>query len=786
MLEDDEPSAASSSPPLQDKSAEIGNVQNQLNSTNRSLNTTKADRERVEQTLATSASQLSALQTQLSFAKAAYETETKLLNTLRERMGNQTAEIQKVREDLIRAESDLSAVRVEKAEIEGAFLRDKEDVRELHRKMAEAGTEVAGLKVEIEKSKKEAKQQKGLLAIARKQLSTKETEKVKAQQELEDVEAEVAEITKERESVEKEPEQDPSSALLNGHDSSSPFVQSQESDPMTAAALSQPLPVSPDPASPSGTSMKSNNPFDRLTRSSSSTSSPRSQTLPFPDVASAPPPNVASTDAAEDPFDLSRGFSEEHTVAEKETDSTSAEVGNATPRQETATLSVTPAPIEESATSPASDFDSDLFGTPPSTAAGLSQSPAPNRRSEVPSIETQFPSLDNVPGSFPTSDKRHDGETDLDGPLKEIDIEESDSDSDEEPLADVKQKLHASPDNTPPKAAAPNGISPQPTSFDDAFGSSSESTDIETPRPSSTVPTDSLVSSFTSEAPSMDAFGAPLSKASNPFPAVDANEPVVAGVNAFDEAMGKIPSNGGATSAPTDSFDSAFEDNFDFTSASNTAPSFPPPPSAANGNGNVASSPMFKHTGFDGTHAKNGIPSLPSVDTSKPFSFDDAFSTPSSAAKPASQPALPVRKSSIGPAATISFDDAFGGVDSSQALKLDSFGSTPSKMSVATSLIPQGQAPSNMKPFPIAQSPPLSPPQGGPSSPRISSIRSSTPPPRAMSPPARLGSPGPRPSISSSKDGHDKPKEPAARHSRLSVSSFSHSVCRRLTHVLYL
>jgi epidermal growth factor receptor substrate 15 len=773
LEDDDEPA------PFQDHSAEIGNVQNQLNSTNRSLNAAKAEREPVEQTLTTQAAQLSALQTQLSSATAAYETETKLLSTLKDRMGSQTAEIQKAREELIRAESDLSAVRVEKAEIEGAFLRDKEDIRELHRKMAETGTEVAGLKLEIEKAKKEAKQQKGLLAIARKQLSTKDAEKTRVQKELEDAKDEVEEVTSERESVEMELQKDVP-ALQNGHDiRQSPFAQSPEIDPLTAA-LAEPLPasmpVSPDPASPSGTSVKSNNPFDRLTRSTSSASSPRSQPLSFADPApSATPP--AAAPATEDPFGFSQAFPEEPDTplaTEQDPDSAATEIGIATPRQEPATLSIPSAPVEEQTISPGSEFGSELFSTPPTTADGLSQSP-PNRMSEVPSIDSQFPPLDHVPGSFPIPQERHDGETDLGGPLKELDIEESDSDSDEEPLSNLKHKLQASTDNTPSKAAPPNGTSILTTSFDDAFGSSTsgtESTDVETPRPSSTAPTDSLASSFTSQVSSTDAFGAPLNKASNPFPAVDTTPaPPIAGVNAFDEAMGKIPSNGVASPAPDISFDSAFEDNFDFASASTTAPSFPPPPSV--GNGNAAPSPIFKPTGFQAIYsaqANNGIPSLPPVDEPKQLSFEDAFSAAPSAPKPASQSTLPVRKASDSPSAAISFDDAFGGVASSQALKLDNtFGSASSKASAASSAIRQGQPANNLKPFPTPQSPPLSP-QGGPSSPRISSIRTSTPPPRSASPPTRLGSPGPRPSTSSSKEGHEKLKEPAPRHSRLSVS----------------
>ncbi|KAJ2968562.1 hypothetical protein NUW54_g13180 [Trametes sanguinea] len=92
--DDDEPPQASS-PPLQDKSAEIGNVKNQLNSTNKSLETAKNERATLERQLTEQAAMLASLQTQLSSAKAAYDTEMKLLSTLKERFASQSAEIQK-------------------------------------------------------------------------------------------------------------------------------------------------------------------------------------------------------------------------------------------------------------------------------------------------------------------------------------------------------------------------------------------------------------------------------------------------------------------------------------------------------------------------------------------------------------------------------------------------------------------------------------------------------------------------------------------------------------------
>lgn len=103
-------------------STENDNIQNQLNSTNTSLARVTAEKQAVEQTSANQASQLSALQKQLSSAKTPYETESRHLNTLRERLASQTGDIQRTKQELFTAESNLSTIGLEKTELRMAFL----------------------------------------------------------------------------------------------------------------------------------------------------------------------------------------------------------------------------------------------------------------------------------------------------------------------------------------------------------------------------------------------------------------------------------------------------------------------------------------------------------------------------------------------------------------------------------------------------------------------------------------------------------------------------------------
>lgn len=763
-------------PPLHDRSVETGNLQNQVTSTNTSLQNAKAEREALEVTLANQAAQLSALETQLASAKASFETETGLLNALKERHANQNAEIQKVREELIRSESDLSAIRVEKAEIEGSFLRDKEEVRDLNRRMAEVTTQVAAIKQEVEKTKKDAKQQKGLLAIARKQLATKESEKAKVDQELEEAQEDLANTVKERE----EAEAGAGKALA----SPQPLPDSERAKSpadSTSFATAHLLPISPNitggsgPLSPS--SGKSNNPFERLAMSSG-TSTPRSQS-PFTSFSSASvppppglsPPSVAAT-TLDDPFGISQAFDPApQPSSEVAPDNDATDVNLSTPKVK--------ATIGEFGEVVSSPTEEEMFSTPPN-----SNTPVNVGGEATP----QFPSLDSAAAHFPALDDilsgQGDGkenETNLATDLHDLDVNETDSDTDsdeEERHEWSSQDQETHPPEVPPtkNESAPHLA---PVSFDDIFGAPSDGSLVVVSPASDGSPAQNDSAAF-------DAFGVPLTKPTTTTEdGHDAgftfiNTPVASkgssDLSNLDEAFGKSSSSGPAQTVSNLSFDSAFEDNFDFGTSSGTGTEFLSTTSSgvppANGNTtttqNVTATANNAQDMFSLPVNGSAPAAMKAVPAQAPVLFDDAFSSD----------AWPVKTSAPQPEKTvvdqpglgsISFEQAFGGLDSSQALKLDdSFSSRASNVPTNLASPPHSDAGKH------SLSPPTSP--RGSTSPHVtSSIRSSSPQPRAMSPPPRVASPKTqRPSTSSStKEAvHEKPAPPP-RHSKLSVSSIS-------------
>lgn len=744
-------------PVLHDHSAEIGNVQNQFNSTQRSLQTAKAEREALESTLANQAAQLSALQTQLASAKASYETETSLLNTLRDRHAAQIADIQRVREELIRDESDLSAIRLEKAEIEGSFLRDKEEVRDLNRRMAEVTTQIVIVKQDVEKVKKDAKQQKGLLAIAKKQLVAKESEKIKMDKELEEARQDLTDTIMEREEVEAEVEKIvimPSQTAL----------ERSKSPDSVAFAAAHPLPVTPDiTGAMSPTSVKSNNPFERLALTSGA-STPRSQSpfLSFPDASyptglSSPPglsPPATSATVQSDMF--SQAFDTEPVLqTDNAPDTDGSEFVVVTPRAKDGTYTT-----DGIVSSPTSD---EHFTTPPTSITPVNPNSSTNV-SSLDNVAAHFPAIDDFNTQHPVQEEGE-RETDLSTDLQELEVNDTESESEDGHESEAIDHLTDSAKEVSPSEVV---SSQAPTSFDDIFGVNTD-TPEQVPASSSAPQSDTATPSQNGTS-LVDAFGVSFSELET-TPSQLSQPSGISGLNSFDEALGKISNGASAQPASAFSFDSNFEDNFDFGTAMASSSTFPPPPTgSAPANGIPATvTNVVEHANvapdFFTQPTSNGISATPKVavaQSAAPVSFDEVFSSgPWNTSSTVPQPEKAESKQAG--AGGISFQDAFGGVDVSQALALDnSFSSKTSKAFTSSTSPPSSEG---SKPFPT--SPPASP--RGPSSSRVTSIRSTSPPRRATSPPPRAISPKlQRPSSSTKEPAHDKPPPPP-RHSKLSI-----------------
>ena len=761
--DDDDDAGVGASTTINDHSAEIGNLQNQLQSTTRSLENTRTERNNVETTVQSQEAQLSTLQTQLGSAKAAYGAESRLLATLHERFSNQSSEIQKVKEELIRAESELSAIRLEKAEVEQNLLHDKEEIRDLQRKMTETGSTIEVVKAEIEKAKKEAKQQKGLLVIAKKQLATREAERANISQELQEAVAEVEEVTRDREMTEAELLKEPT---VTNTSNGLPFAPSPslsgDSVPFSAA---QPHPGSPgSPSSVSGSlTAKSNNPFERIAAGSGRQSPFLPSSVPTPAPAVVTPAQNEGT-TTDNPFTFDQAFGDEEARPGPDVEEPSTGPSrNVQPS--TGKIAGEPRIASNEEVSEPSSGDHDLFITPPTSALDALGANAITSVAELDSLKLPPP---DATSPVPSTDRPPEAHTDINSQLKELDANESDSSDedseDETPLATLVGLSHPA---GVAKIAVSNGHASPQTTAEAAFppvvavGAAAEAQNSNPFPP----------------LPAKD--NSPFSASTSPFAVSPPEPPKVATLTDFDKAFGDFP--GTAPSAGgKKSFDNAFEDQFDFTKAepsaslpaisvsSSASSAFPPAPTSS---GIVKSSiSPVRETGFENAFKPpqkaassarpvstvDGLPVLPPVPESQPFSFDQAFPSDLSSSAPATTEApthtTPSQLPPVPDAPTPSFDDVFG----LNGAQTDSGVATTSSR---TSSIPLTQSP-------LSTIPPSNSVRGSTSPRDTVSFPVSLPHgARPVSPPPHVSSPKGKPFKESGKD--------QGRHSKLSVSGYS-------------
>jgi epidermal growth factor receptor substrate 15 len=375
----------------------------------------------------------------------------------------------------------------------------------------------------------------------------------------------------------------------------------------------------------------------------------------------------------------------------------------------------------QSALSPATINDADYFVTPPTSAQHDSDASLAHSRE-------RFPSLDKLQESIPTNamdslpPKRlstADDDTSLVAQLKELDIEkldDSDSDSnDEKPLAVLAANISKQPSKlTPPSqridtnSSAP-ALAPA-SAFDDIFGPDNAD-EVQMHLPTTGNPAPSNISIVPSEH-------------AEDIIDTSTQAPNVAGVNEFDETMGKMP----ASATPANfSFDPGFDDNFDFASASET----------------------FEEPKIEIQDLKK---------TTRKVEFEDIFKNDEVLKTTGPFYLPPTDKGRT----SGTFDAVFAGFESSPDLKVEDKPIVNSPTAVSKS--DEHSIPGSFPQLPLLTTPPT---QSIITSPRPSDIKPTLP--RERSPPP-LRSPQPRSSSSSSsKDNHDKPKESQARHSKLSV-----------------
>ncbi|KAH8593325.1 hypothetical protein B0O99DRAFT_547580 [Bisporella sp. PMI_857] len=234
LLGDNDPEVSSK---LTNETSELANLSNQVGNLSRQMQDVQGQRATSQNELNQASSQKREFELRLAQLRSLYEQEVKDVKSLEERLITSRNETKKLQTEIAMAEGTYKDLQTQHQQIFAALQADQQENASLKDRMRVVNAEIAQMKPALEKLRSDARQQKGLVAINKKQLATNEGEREK-------LKTEAVELNKSIEDDKKE---------------------------LAAAALVQ---SPPQVASPALSTMSANNPFFRRKDSSNEVSSP--------------------------------------------------------------------------------------------------------------------------------------------------------------------------------------------------------------------------------------------------------------------------------------------------------------------------------------------------------------------------------------------------------------------------------------------------------------------------------------------------------------------------------
>ncbi|KAF5866126.1 hypothetical protein ETB97_000660 [Aspergillus alliaceus] len=181
LLGDNDPEESNK---LTQETTELANLSNQIGSLANEMQNVQTKRTSAEQELSQTSQQKRDFEVRLAQARAMYEQELKNFKTLEERLHVSKAETSKLQQDYAMLEANRQDLQNQYDQVSAALAADQQENASLKEKIRQANAAVTHLKPALEKARSDARQQKGLAAINKKQLATVEGERDKLQEEM--------------------------------------------------------------------------------------------------------------------------------------------------------------------------------------------------------------------------------------------------------------------------------------------------------------------------------------------------------------------------------------------------------------------------------------------------------------------------------------------------------------------------------------------------------------------------------------------------------------------------
>ncbi|KAL8727142.1 MAG: hypothetical protein Q9166_006238 [cf. Caloplaca sp. 2 TL-2023] len=246
---------------LTNESSELANLSNQVSTLTGQMQDVKGKRASTEQDLSRAQNSKRDFETRLAGLRSAYEQEVRDVKALEGRLSTSRNEVRKLQSDMAMLEGAQQDLQNQRQQVAAALEADQKENASLKERIRQANLVINELKPHVEKLRSDARQQKGLVAINKKQLATVENERDKAGSELEEASKEHADAASELEASKRALESRPDvrsppnvASPAASTSSMNPFFRRQSTEPASKGVGS--------PFTPANVASPSQNAFD--------------------------------------------------------------------------------------------------------------------------------------------------------------------------------------------------------------------------------------------------------------------------------------------------------------------------------------------------------------------------------------------------------------------------------------------------------------------------------------------------------------------------------------------
>lgn len=184
LLEDNDPEASKK---ISGETTELANLSSQIGTLSKQMQDVQNKRTTTQAELNQTNSQKQNFEQRLAQLRALYEKEAEDTRSLEEQLRKSRSETQKLQSECMTLEGTFRDVQTQHQQLTAALQADQQENTALRERIRVVNGEIAQIKPQIEKLRSDSRQQKGLVAINKKQLATTEGERDKLKKEAEEL-----------------------------------------------------------------------------------------------------------------------------------------------------------------------------------------------------------------------------------------------------------------------------------------------------------------------------------------------------------------------------------------------------------------------------------------------------------------------------------------------------------------------------------------------------------------------------------------------------------------------